>query len=212
MKNIFLWMAGGTILTIGAFFIPEQTGSMWPSLILSGSVAFLYLGIFSVVWIRKIESQTKRRVIGSVIAIFLVFSIASAALSYVGSQRQKKTLADIHTSIESSLAETYVKEPLVKTLGSYYASPPDGDIGKRFKSKYDSLISDDHIFKYVKKDSWRTLHVYVADIEPDSVVLIGESSYIKGKDDVFSNFSGAKGRYQVKGILTSKGVDYEREN
>lgn len=205
-------MAGGIVLTIGAFFIPKQTGSMWPSLLLSGSVVFLYLVIFSVVWIPQIKSRMKRRVIGSVIAIFLIFSLGSAVLSYIGSERQKKMLADIHTSIERNLTEVYVKKPLYKTLGNYYASSAKGNIGDYFTSKYDSLIMKDHTFKYGSRDRHQTIYLYVDNVKRDRVVIIGESSYLEGKNEAFSNFSGSKGRYQVKGVLTTRGVDYEREN
>lgn len=44
MKKIFFWISGGAILTTVAFFIPEQSGSMWPSVIAGATVAFLYFG------------------------------------------------------------------------------------------------------------------------------------------------------------------------
>ncbi|MDZ7681229.1 MAG: hypothetical protein U5J63_05805 [Fodinibius sp.] len=43
MKQIICWIIGGVLLTTVAFFIPEQAGSMWPSLMAASIVASAYL-------------------------------------------------------------------------------------------------------------------------------------------------------------------------
>lgn len=213
MKNIFLWVMSGILLSVVAFFIPAQSGSMWPSLFLSGVVAFLYLITFSIVWLKKIESQTKRRAVGMVFAVLIVFSIASAAISYIDGIRFGKTLSSIRKTIDSSEAEIYIRKPLLKTMKSYYSSDQTNkDIGQLFRARYDSLITDDGVFKYGDDKNQKSLSLYLAKADTNQVVLVGEATFIEGKNADFTNFSDDKGRYQVKGILTSKGVRYERQN
>ncbi len=212
MKKIFWWIAGGVLLTTGSFFIPEQTGSMWPSVIASSVVATSYLIVFLAVWLREIQSSAKRKTVAVICTILLVFSLASAVISYENSVRQRESLANIRTHIETELAYTFLHKPLIKTLGQFHADNYD-DMGNLFTEKYDSLIVQDSLFNYSNSlEDNETLYLFVSKTTADSVVLIGESSYITGQHSTFSNYSGKTGRYQVRGILTSKGVDYERQN
>lgn len=213
MKKIFWWIAGGVLLTAIAFFIPEQTGSMWSSVISSSVVVLIYLIVFSIVWLPKIESQTKRRAIAVTFGVLIVFSVISATISYKGSVRQLELLPAIRTTIETSIAEAFIKEPLLETLRLYHsAENTNRDMGDLFTTKFDSLITQDSMFTYGSRNDEQTFFLYFNEASPGRVVLIGESSYVDGNDVGFTNFSGATGRYQVRGILTSKGVDYERQN
>jgi len=210
MKTLFLWMAGGISLVTGIFFVPEQSGSLWPSVILSSFAAFLYILAFSLVWIKKIQSEQKRKLIGWTLAILVVFSIASASLSYIGSEYQARNLSAIRSTIETNLARIHVREPLTKTLTEYYSEKnKNGDItiGQLFREKYHSLTTTDRIFR-----QGEMLTVYLAKASSDSVVLVAESAYKDGKESTFKNFSGAEGRYETRGILTAEGVRYERTN
>ncbi len=213
-KNIFVWIMGGIMVVAGAFFIPEQSGSMWPSVILSSVAAFLYTVVFSFVWLKEIESSVKRKAIGWTLTVLVVFSFASAAISYEGSSRQTDLLPEIRTTIETNIAETYIKEPLLKTLRAYRVERESDDISLEslFKSSYDSLITNDGIFTHSDLKDDATLTIYVSQINSDSVSLIAESEYIDGRDPEFQNFSGNAGQYQTKGILTKEGVHYERTN
>ena len=104
-------------------------------------------------------------------------------------------------------------EPLVKTLSDFHVEENrESKIGDLFTSCYDSLITDDGVFEFGSRDEDQTRYLYIAESNADSVLLIGESTYLKGQNDDFSNYSGRKGRYQVQGILTSRGIDYERQN
>lgn len=196
-----------------AFFIPEQSGSMWPSVIASATVAFLYLGFFSAVWLKEIESSTKRKAIAITFTVLFVFSIASAIISYEGSVRQSEVLENIRADIEGDLLYNFVNEPLIRSLGEFYSGDAnESGIGSLFTSRYDSLITEDGEFEFGSRNDDQTLFLYVAENNADSVVVIGESTYLKGENRDFSNYSGNTGRYQVRGILTSKGIDYERQN
>lgn len=213
MKKIFYWMFGGAVLTTVAFLIPEQSGSMWTSVISAGIIAFVYLLFFSGVWIKKINSSTKRKVITTVFIVLFVFSIVSAVISYEGSIRQQETLENIRGQLEADILYNYMHEPLVKTLSDFYSEGNgESEIRALFTSRYDSLITEDGDFEFGSRNGNQTLYLYIAESNADRVIVIGESTYLKGRNDDFSNYSGHKGRYQVQGILTSKGIDYERQN
>lgn len=214
-KTILLWIAGGVLLVAGAFFLPEQTGSIWPSVILGSIAAFLYLIAFSFVWLKKIESSARRKAIGWTLTVLVVFSFISASISYEGSSRQTELLPEIRTTIETNIAEMYIKEPLLKTLKAYHVDQESRDnisIGSIFKTRYDSLIDKGSVFNYGNLGDDATLTIYCSQISSDSVSLIAESSYIDGRDSGFKNFSGATGQFQIQGILTREGLYYERTN
>lgn len=203
----------GIIVTVVAFFIPEQSGSMWPSVISAGIAALLYLVVFSSIWIKKIKSPAKRKAIATTFIVLGVFSIASAVISYESAARASDTLENIRTQIEDDLFYTFIHEPLVKTLSDWSSSQDDQKkIGEVFASRYDSLITESGLFEYKNRNDDLTMDIYVAESSSDSVVLMGESSYLMGEDAKFSNYSGNEGYYQVKAILTSKGISYERQN
>ncbi len=214
MKKIITWIGVGILLSVVAFFIPEQSGNMWPSLIASAIVAGLYLIIFMAVWLRKINSAKKRKAIAITLTVFLVFSLASAVISYEGSVRQQETLSDIRVHLETNIVYHYIHEPLVKTLGKFYDDEiSEKNMGELFVTEYDSLINEDGVFAYGSQEpDEQTLFLYISKTSVDSVILVGESSYLKGTESDFDNWSGNKGRFQVRGILTKKGVDYERQN
>lgn len=213
MKKIFYWMTGGVVLTTIAFFIPEQSGSMWPSVIASATVAFLYLGFFSAVWLQEVESSTKRKAIAITFSVLFLFSIASAVISYEGSVRQSETLENIRGQLEGDILYNYMHEPLVKTLSNFYSEEnSESNIGDIFTARYDSLITEDGEFEFGSKYDNQTLYLYIAENSADSIVVVGESAYLKGGNEDFSNYSGNAGRYQVRGILTPKGINYERQN
>lgn len=211
-KNIFYWTAGGVLLVTGVFFIPDQSDSMWDAVILSSIAAFLYLLVFSVVWLKEITSKVKRRAIAVAFVILVTGSCVFAGIQYSHSDRQAEILPQIRTYIEENLAYNYISEPLSETLKAYYTSGEEAELADLFLAEYDSLISDDNLFSYRDAGGSETFRLYLANAKEDSVVLIGESEYLEGMDSDFPNFSGNEGNYQVKGILTTKGVRYERDN
>ncbi len=219
-KTIYLWIAGGILFVTLAFFIPAQEGSIWPSLIAGGVAALVYLTALSVYGIRKIESSGKRKLVTSTLVLLVIFSIASASISYEGSKRQTELLPEIRTTIETGMAETYIKEYLLKTMRTYYKEGEfgvDSSLGDIFHAKFDSLIAEDRLLLYNGKDTYSEdeetqMKIFLHTVKADSVVLVAESAYKDGIESEFENYSGAQGMYQTKGILTKEGIRYERAN
>lgn len=219
-KTFLIWLAGGLLFVTLAFFIPEQRGSMWPSLVLSGSAAILYLILFAWFWLGKIKSSTKRQVVGWTLAVLLVFSIASAWTSYEGSKRQTALLPEIRTTIDSGIAESYIKKHLLVTMRAHFMEDKIGansSLGEIFQAKFDSLITKDRLLLYEGKDTYSEddktrMKIFVHTVKNDSIILVAESGYEDGRKSEYVNYSGATGMYQTKGLLTKEGMHYERTN
>ena len=219
-KTFLIWLAGGLLLVTLAFFIPEQAGSLWPSIILSGSVAILYLILFAWLWIGKVKSGSTRQLIGWTLAVLIGFSIASAGVSYQSTDRQVEFLDYIRLTIEKGIAEVHIKESLLKTLRNYQSLKEKEtglSLGDLFQNNYDSLLTEEGQFLYdgitkrgEKYD--KSMKIFLAHSTTDSVVLVAESFHIEGRDSTYENLSGAAGRFQAQGVLTDKGVRYERIN
>lgn len=213
MKNIIFWMVGGVALVSIAFFIPDQSAGIWPSVLWSTIAALLYTVVFSIRWLKEIPASKKQITFGVMLSVLVICSGIMAAISYNNSLRQEKVLTNIRSFIEENIAYSHIRGPLSRTLRAYYTAENGTDeIGELFISRYDSLITEEGRYLYSDNSVDQTLQIYLAESAADSVILIGESSYLEGKDNSFENFSGENGHYQVKGILTEQGVVYERSN
>lgn len=219
-KTFLIWLAGGILLVNLAFFIPEQTGSLWPSIILSGSAAVLYLIVFAWFWVGEVNSSSRRQLIGWTIAVLLGFSLVSAGISYQSTDRQFQILDEIRFTIEKGISEVHIKEALLKTLRDYQNLKEENSmrsLGGLFYNNYDSLLTEEGRFLYdgttrrgEKYD--KNLKIFLAHSSADSVVLVAESFHIEGRDSTYGNLSGAVGKFQTRGVLTDNGVRYERIN
>lgn len=214
MKKL-IWMAGGVIFVSAVFFIPGPYGNIWLSVMLSGLAALIYMTVISVLWLNKIDSWNVRMGITGTLAVVVALSVITGFVSYRNSLKESRNLASVRGSIEARYLRANINEPLLATLRTYRESGknnPSVSIGSIFYLKYDSLIKKDSEFEYGDNRIYKTRHIYLAKNNADSVVLIGESTYLQGENPAFHNYSGKTGLYQVEGILTKKGVQYERTN
>lgn len=214
MKKL-IWMAGGVIFVSAVFFIPGPNGNIWLSVLLSGVAALIYMTAISALWLKKIESGAVRLGITGTLAVFVVLSVMTGFVSYRNSLKENQNIVSTRSSIETGYLRANINEPLLATLRSYRESvryQPSASLGAIFYAKYGSLIKKGSEFDYGDIRQHKTRHIYLAKNKADSVVLIGESTYLNGENPNFQNYSGKKGFYQVEGILTKKGVHYERTN
>lgn len=217
-KSLLAWMVGGTLVVAGAFFIPGQAGSIWSSIIWATGAAIAYLVFFGIFWLQRLENQRKRRWMEVALGLLITCSIISASISYISSQRQMSLLSEIRMTLDSNMAEVHMKDPLLKTFREYHLQNNSLGLAQIFLHKYDSLITEDSLYQYMGPDTYgksgdeNDFQIYVEKLQPDSLVLIGDSKVTIGKSAKFKNRSGETGRFQVQAILTREGLYYERIN
>lgn len=212
MKKYF-WLFGGITVVTVAFFIPEQAGEMWNSLLLASIAGVLYLIILMSGHFKKIALRSKSIITAALTCMTALFMLM-AVISYEQSQKQESNLAIIRSHIESQMAKAIIHEALLTTLKSFYdfeSNSAGKSLSAAFYTKYDSLVSDNGIYRY-SPDEERTLHIHVAKATADSIVLIAQSESISGLEKGFDNYDGQKGLIQTVGILTKSGISYERQN
>lgn len=213
MKRVY-WVIGGVIVTIAVFFISDPSGDIWSSVWAISIAAFLYLMVFSWVWLKQIKSRKKKAGIAIVLGLLLVSTGIYAYFSYKSSQRAKVLMPKNRLNFEKRGAQMSVMVPLLSTLRSYYNEGDkgieDGSLHSLFINKYDSLLSEDNKFQHAFYSVSINLYLDVAG--PDSLILVGQSEMVGGQDLEFQNYDESTGKFQVRGILTPNGIQYERQN
>lgn len=212
MREKIIWIIAGVAFVALAFVIPRSSQGIWQPVIWGTMAAVIFVVAFAGRWVREISSQFKQGFIYGVLAVLIISLSAFAYYQYTISQFQREILNANRLYIEKVQAMIYVREPLLKTFRDYYRKNEENrSIGELYKSKYDSLIDSDNLYHYPHYEIKSLLKIHVSKLTPDSVVLVGKVS-TKGRGKEFVNLSGSTGHYKVKGILTKKGIRYEREN
>lgn len=213
IMNRWIWTAVGVAAVTGAFFIPSQTGSIWPSVLLSSGTAMVFLAVYLLgEW--KSAAGSKKA-IGVVLLLLMLFTVASAAIYYRGSLQQEQILMDIRETIFHGIAKTQIQEPMLTTLREYYY--PQDERGEQnlqeiFTGKYGSKIGDDDLFQYGQDRDDPSPMIFVETLEPGRIVMVGQSPIAKGIQEEYQNYDGSAGLVQTRGVLTPEGVRYEVEN
>ncbi|TYP94046.1 hypothetical protein LX73_1769 [Fodinibius salinus] len=213
MIRKIIWIIGGLAITVLAFFIVDRSGSIWPAVITASIVGTIFIIGFAFRWIGEINSSLNRKAIILVLAVMLLGSSVYATLIYIDSNNQHDRLTHIRTHIEKEILSTYVQKPLLKTLRDYQTSEDaKQNIDETFYARYDSLVQDRELMIAALDESDLTTAFYVYKANADTLIIAGESSILDAKSGDFQNASGAQGRFEMHGILTPKGISYERRN
>lgn len=150
------------------------------------------------------------------IAVLVVISLTAAAMDYTASREQQNRLNEIRETIEEGITYSRINEPFNEVLNTYYDGnqvPESRELHTIFLSKYDSLVTGEREFLFgAPREEDPSMQLTFDKLQADSIVIVGVSSVVKGKDTNFTNYNGNKGQMQVRAVLTPKGVTYEREN
>jgi len=216
MKKI-IWTTAGVLFVSALFFLPEQVDSLWPSIFISGAAAVVYLLLISIFWVNEVKDPSKKRAWRTLIAVLVVISLTAAAMDYVESREQQNRLSEIRETIEEGVTYSRINEPFNEVLNAYYDRnqvSESRELHTIFLSKYDSLITGEREFLFgaSRKDEDPSMQLTLDKLQADSIVIVGVSSVVKGKEPKFTNYNGIKGHMQVRAVLTPEGVTYEREN
>lgn len=212
------WIIGGVVVVVIAFFIPEQKGQIWTSVFSAMAVVgALFIGLIYYVF-QKGNSTADKFLGAGLILLLAALSVFNIYYQYRASIFQTDILPKIKKTIERGVLLAHIHEPMVKTLRGYHQND-NGDMSleQRFKARYGKEIRKvNSQLRYIhnpQRDSTESPHLYYPQTaSPDTVMLVGQSLQVPGKDTAFTNYNGQTGLLQYRGTLTKEGVDYVREN
>lgn len=212
------WIIGVAVVVAIAFFIPEQKGEIWTSVFSAMSVvSLLFIGLLYYVY-KKGGSTADKSIGVGLIMLLAALSVFNGYNQYRASVFQAETLPKIRKTIERGIVLSHTYQPMLKTLRKYHQSG-NGEMSleKRFKERHEEKIRPmNGQLRYIpnpQKDSAESPYLYyVKTATPDTVVLVGQSMQVPGKNTAFTNYNGQTGLLQYRATLTKGGVDYVREN
>ena len=211
MKKI-IWILGGGILLSAAFFMQGTAVGIWQAMLYASIAAAVFLIAFTAFYSPNQTGPSNKKRVAAVTGLLLILFFAHYWFGLQEATKQKQNMVDIREVIEAGIAKNYVNDMLLHTLRSHYqAGNSANDLGALFQSRYDSLISDG-IIDYHNFKNDETLHIALAKTSPDSVVLVAYSTQVLGQQQTYKNYNGETGYFEAKGVLTKRGITYERTN
>jgi len=206
------WILGGTMLIAAAVFLLAKTGNIWIVAYITFALAFIFV-LISAAYFSKTPITKKVKTITFVSLIFYFLIGASTFISAnMRTEWQKSQLLKVKNYIVDSQFKIQIHQKLLEVFRSYKLQ--DENSHKTIGQLFDSLMYIDSLGltrteEIAGKDS---AVYYISKLNDDEVVYLALSQKTKGADANFLNFDGRKGRVQVKGILSGKGIEYVTEN
>jgi len=207
-----LWIVGGVILVSLVFLLVPPAPDLWPSLNAAGIAGGIYLIAMLTYALRK-PVETRLRIW---IGIAAVVVLAAGAFTWVQMQNQTEwqaeTLMKIRGLIGRGVMRYDMSEAALKTLEEFYREG-----GAKKESLADIFCRQNGgaaVGVNIHKPEWEgdQRQVIVAKLEPATIELISQETYVKGRNPQFKNRGGQLGMIQEKFILTEKGITHVSEN
>ncbi len=209
---MLLFIVAGVIFVYAAFTIPSKSRELWPSLNAGGIAAGIYL-VGLLVYVLRKPLSSKNRLIAGVIGCLALCAVALTwNRNEVRTRWQADLLMRIRTTIGRSVFSTSVPEYLLKTLDAFYQQRTQnkdhlGDVFRRL-NKNATVGANIHVPQF-PEDPQR---IFIITCDPDRIVLVGQETYVKGRDPSFRNYDGKIGMVQERYTLIEKGIIHESEN
>lgn len=209
---ILIWLVVGVVLTSVAFFLAPAGAELWPSLNAAGMVATFYLLALVFYSMRKPFSRRARIISWILVALVAGSVVTSWRTMDATTHWQRQTLLEIRGIIGEGIMRASIPDTLLNVLHQYYEQrPPKGaSLGALFRGLYPAA-KEGQRWTVTSPDESPPF-IFVGRIDENEIVLIGQETFLKGRDPQFSNYDGRKGMKQHRAILTEKGVTYESEN
>lgn len=205
-----LWLLVGLVAVSGTYLLFGDAVDPWPGLQWAERAAVLYFLVLVMYAIRP-PFPKRARIVAMLLAVLFAGSALFFSTSFEKTTRWQKTqLLTILDMIHNGILTSEMPQPLLATLESYHKQRARKTIGQVFRDLVPGATvgTDIHQREY-DADS---LHIYLAALTDDKVVLVGQPSWGSGKDPSFKNFDGKTGLQQHRASLTAKGVTYESDN
>jgi len=206
----FLWLLVGLAAVSGTYLLFGDTVDPWPGLQAAEMVAVMYFLVLSIFTMRK-PFPKKARIVAAILTLLFAGSGLFFSKTFEKTTRwQKGQLLTILDIIHTGILTSEMPEPLLATLDSYHKQRSRKTVGQVFRE----IVPDAAVGKDIHKREYEgdSLHIYLAALSADQVVLVGQPSWGSGKDPWFKNFNGKTGLQQLRATLTAKGVTYESDN
>jgi hypothetical protein len=125
---------------------------------------------------------------------------------------QAETLVKIRGVIGRGVMRHYMSEGSLKTLDEFYQQrgPQKASLKEIFCRENPKAAVGVNIHKPEwANDLWQLI---VTKLEPGTIELCSQETYVKGRDSLFKNYNGQLGMIQEKVTLTEKGITHVSEN
>jgi len=209
---MLVFMVAGVIFVYAAFTIPPKSAELWPALNAGGIAAGVYLAALLAYVLRKPLSSKHRRLVG----IIGLIAMGAVAFTWMRSEQQTRwqanKLIEIRAVIGRGIYASTIPHYLLPALEEFHrqkttAIVPLGTIFHRLHSNADVGAN-----MYIPEYQFDRTQVFVKTLKPDTIVLVGQETYAKGRNIQFKNFDGKVGMVQEQYTLTEKGLTHESQN
>jgi hypothetical protein len=207
-----LWIVGGVIIVSLVFLLTPPSTELWPSLNAAGIAGAVYLISMLAYALRKpLEMRIK---VGTGIAATVILVLGAFTWTRMQDQTewQAETLMKIRGVIGRGVMRYDMSAATLEALKEYHKQrvPKKESLSDIFRKQWPGVTVGVNIHKPEWEGDLR--QVIVAKLEPASIELVSQETFVKGRDAQFKNHNGQMGMIQEKFILTEKGITHVSEN
>lgn len=214
MKKEIVFIIAASLLILVSISLAFLVENIWIAFFAAFFVAAIYLILLDKWVVQKLDNSNHKKIIRTLLALLIVFQLYSGVMNTFRSNIQQDTLKTIRTYIDSSIAQIEVEKNLLAALRYYYHTSDDEEktLENSFKTIMGNQLKEDGTISF--KDTSRVQELdFIYDIvNEDSIIVYVSAQVGQGVDSEYKNLNSKSGKYEAKGILTPKGVDYERTN
>jgi hypothetical protein len=207
-----IWILTGMILVSAAFFVAPYSNPRLDFNV-AGIVAALYL-IALVIYIARKPLRLVPRI---AVVVLALLAMGATAFSWITSQnnmmgkRESQTQQRI-AGRRGNLFST-MSDHLLSVLRDYYQSGgKKTETLKELFCRRNGQVKVGDRLNVQSRGVYFNWPVYLAALEPDSIVLIAMEPASPGRDPGFRNFNGKSGAIQERMTLTTRGIIHESQN
>jgi hypothetical protein len=227
---IVKWLLVGIITVTIAFFLPDNSTELWPSMNAAGIVAVLYLLALLINTFRH-PFPARTRIIACAISIIVICSITVTwVIEKDQGNWQREELLKIKSIMSRGKIIDDLPNYLLKILQIFYSQTKDKNVtlGQIYQQTYPYAKVQSDVYASLHPDIYVTLHpkiyqpyvmasdtsmVYTLTVLTDSqIIIVAQDRNARGRNQLFENIYRQKGMIQEKFVLTERGVCHESEN
>lgn len=202
------------VITSVFFLIPLYFGMPWLGVFMALIVAVAYMVNMNEWAKSEIQSETSKKVIGSVIGIMILVQVAFFINDFRKKDFQVTLLLEIREKIERGIILAEAQRSFIPVLENYYSRNEDESIEEIAREFLGDKFREDGTMATIigKEEDDEFSRYYHFDKSRDAFVITTVGSVAPGFDPSFENKNGETGKIQVVATLTKGGIDYERQN